>query len=407
MATRSHSPVRAVGPVLVGCALLLTSWLLLTHVGFWKHGQRVDTGIYQGYALNTLDGQVPYRDFPVEYPPAALPALILPELGRPSPATYRFRFEWLMALCAVVLLVSVDSVLRALHDSEKARYGVQALLGVSPLILGPVVLTRFDFWPAALSVAALAAYLRDRSRLGGAILGLAAAAKLYPAIILPIAIAYVWQRQGRAAALRSLAMFAAVFLVCFLPFAIVAPHGVLHPFTVEVHRPLELESLGAALLVAAHHVFGLSLGVAFNYGSSNLGGVRSEVTAALTTSVELVALVWIWVTSARRRLSGADLVTASGAAAAILVAFGKVFSPQYLIWLISLVALVHLRVRKTALVLLIAACALTQTWYPRDADAVLVYLRQPETWFVLARDLVVVALAVVLTRAFVAPQSDR
>ena len=107
--------MRAIGPVLLGCALLLTSWLLLTHVGFWKRGQQVDTYIYQGYGANVLNGQFPYRDFPLEYPPAALPAFIIPELGHPKAAAYRFRFEWLMALCGAVALVFVDAALRVLR----------------------------------------------------------------------------------------------------------------------------------------------------------------------------------------------------------------------------------------------------------------------------------------------------
>ena len=397
--------LRAVGPVLVGCALLLTSWLLLTHVGFWKHGQQTDTAIYQSYGANMLGGQVPYRDFPVEYPPGALPAFILPELGHPAAAAYRFRFEWLMALCAVVALVSVDAVLRALHTSDKARLGVQVLIGVSPLIVGPVVLSRYDFWPAALSVAALAAFLRDRGRLGGAILGLAAAAKVYPAAILPIAIAYVWQHLGRAAALRSLAFFAAVFAACIVPFAILAPHGFLHPFTVELKRPLEVESLGGALLMAAHHLIGLKIGSLINYGSANLGGKSGTLTATVTTAVEVAALLWVWVTCARRRLTGPDLVTGAVAAVAILLAFGKVFSPQYMIWLIPLVALVQPRVCRPALLLLVAACALTQSWFPRHVNDLTLHFRQPESWLLLARDLVVVALAFVLARALATPQS--
>ena len=401
-----ESRLRVVGPVLVGCALLLTSWLLLTHVGFWKHGQRVDTGLYQVYGAWMLDGKVPYRDFSVEYPPAALPAFILPELGHPAAAAYRFRFEWLMALCAVAALVSVDAVLRALRASVKERLGVQVLIGVSPLILGPVVLSRYDFWPAALSVAALAAFLRDRGRLGGAILGFAAAAKVYPAVILPIAIAYLWQRQGRAAAFRSLAVFAAVFAACVLPFAVLAPHGILHPFVVELKRPLEVESLGGALLIAAHHLIGLKLGLLTNYSSANLGGTSGTLTAAMTTALEAAALLGVWVTCARRRLTGPDLVTGAAATVAILLAFGKVFSPQYMIWLIPLVALVQPRLRRLALPLLVVACALTQSWFPRHVNDLNLYFRQPESWFLLARDLVVVVLAVVLARALTALHSD-
>lgn len=390
---------KAIGPVLVGCALLLTSWLLLTHVGFWKRGQQADTYVYQGYGRNMLDGQVPYRDFPVEYPPAALPTFILPEIGHPTAATYRFRFEWLMALLGGVALVCVDVALRALRAADTTRLGVEAVIGVSPLILGPLVLSRFDLWPAALSVAALAAFLRNRYRLGGGTLGLAAAAKFYPAAILPVALAYVWQREGRATALRSLATFAGVLAVCLLPFAILAPHGFLHPFVSELRRPLEVESLGGALLMAAHHLLGVKVGLLISYGSENFGGAGGRAAEVLTTVLEIAALVSLWVVCARRRIEGAELVAGAAAAVSLLLAFGKVFSPQYLIWLLPLVPLVEPRLRRSALPLLVVACALTQSWYPRRAAALAVHFRQPESWLLLARDLAVVALAAVLVRS--------
>ncbi len=204
-------------------------------------------------------------------------------------------------------------------------------------------------------------------------------------------------------------MFVGVFAACVLPFAILAPHGILHPFTVELKRPLEVESLGGALLITAHHLIGLKLGLLLSYGSANFGGTSGALAAAVTTALELAALAWVWVACARRRLTGPEFATGAAAAVVVLLAFGKVFSPQYLIWLIPLVPLVESRLRRPALLLLVAACALTQSWYPRRADQLVLYFRQAESWSLLARDLVVVALAAVLARPLLArtPQSDR
>ena len=58
-----------------------------------------------GTARPWLAGQVPYRDFGLEYPPGALPVFLLPTLG---PAEhYRSIFEALMWICAAALLVIV------------------------------------------------------------------------------------------------------------------------------------------------------------------------------------------------------------------------------------------------------------------------------------------------------------
>jgi hypothetical protein len=394
-------PLRGLAPFAAGCAALLLSTLLLTQVGFWSGTREVDTGIYRGYGSRVLDGQVPYRDFSLEYPPGALPAFVVPAVGHPGAGAYRSRFAWLMALCGVALLAAAAVGLRALGVPRRRQLVLLAAAGAAPLVLGPVSVTRYDLWPAALTAGALAAYLRGRSGLGGGLLGLATAAKLYPAAAAPVVLADVWRREGRAAALRSLAALVLVFAACVVPFAAVAPHGTLHAFSVQLRRPLELESLGAALLVAAHQVAGLSLGVEQSYGSVNLGGGSAAAVAALTTVLEAVLLAWIWIACARRRLAPVEVATGAAAAIAVVVAFGKVFSPQYLLWLLPLVLLVDRRLRGAALALLLAACALTQGWFPRRFPQ-LERLNAPESWLLVVRDVVVVALALLLARAVAA-----
>jgi hypothetical protein len=395
---KQRRAAESVAPLLAGSAALLVSWLLLTHVGFWRRGQIVDTGLYRSYAARVLDGQVPYRDFSLVYPPGALAPFLVTEIGRPSEAAYLFRFEWLMAACALGMLVAADAVLRAAESTLKTRTSALVAIGVSPLALGSVILSRFDLWPALLTVSALAGLVFGRYRLAGAALGAAVAAKVYPVAALPVMLAYAWHRDGRAAALRLAGLAAGVFAAIVVPFAAMAPAGTVHSLAIQIERPLEFESLGAALLLAAHHAIGLKLGVVWDYGSANLGGTRAALVANLFAVVEAGGLVWLWRRSAQRVATAGQLVTGVAASVALLLAFGKVFSPQYLVWLLPLVPLVEPRLRRRAVLLLLVACALTQGWYPRHFYA-LTRMGAPESWLLLARDLVVVALAILLARA--------
>ena len=52
------------------------------HVGFYEREQIVDTPVYESYGEAIADGEVPYRDFAVEYPPGALPVFLVPALAR-------------------------------------------------------------------------------------------------------------------------------------------------------------------------------------------------------------------------------------------------------------------------------------------------------------------------------------
>ena len=54
-------------------ALFLVPWALL-HRTFWGRHEIIDTPIYERYGDAMAAGQVPYRDFRLEYPPGALAA---------------------------------------------------------------------------------------------------------------------------------------------------------------------------------------------------------------------------------------------------------------------------------------------------------------------------------------------
>src|SRR6266545_4922670 len=98
-----------------------------------------DLPIYEEYASMILDGQLPYRDFRIEYPPGALPMFVLTAL-----------------------------TLSALRRPPHAQALSLAVVASSPLVIGHVFVERYDIWPAALTAAALAAAVRGRYRLGGA-----------------------------------------------------------------------------------------------------------------------------------------------------------------------------------------------------------------------------------------------
>jgi hypothetical protein len=235
----------------------------------------VDTPIYERYGDAIVHGgRVPYRDFGVEYPPGALPVFAAPSLAtkRGDFRRYSRLFEALMLVCGAVAAGLVAFVLVRRGAGRVRLVAGTLLAGLAPLALGPVVLSRFDLWPAALTMGALAALVADRRRLAFALLGAAVAAKLYPVVLLPLAVVDVWRRGGwREAAICS-AVFAAVVAVCLVPFVVVSPSGVWASVSGQATRPLQIESLGASVLLAAHRLWGLSLTEVSSHGSDNLVG---------------------------------------------------------------------------------------------------------------------------------------
>src|SRR6266516_3838510 len=199
--SETRSSERVVVAAFAAVALFVVSWTVL-HTGFYTHKQILDTPLYQQYGNAIADGKVPYRDFDVEYPPGALPVFALPGLAEPghdqqvSPS-FRRAFETLMWICGAVALVAMALVLRGLRRGAASVWGALTFAALAPLALGSVILSRFDLWPAAIVVLALAALVSGRLRTGHALLGLGITAKRYPAVLLPVALAFVWRQRGR------------------------------------------------------------------------------------------------------------------------------------------------------------------------------------------------------------------
>ena len=361
--------IRVVAAVVVTVAC----WSIAHHTSDQRYWI-TDTGVYQKYGDAIAKGSVPYRDFELEYPPAALPVFALPSIGHEGdrPAYDRW-FDREMAFCWCLVTVGVALLSRGPVPI--------ALVAATPVLLGPVILSRFDAWPAALALLALAAFVRRRLTIAAVLLGVAIAAKLWPAVILPLAVIQLGRRRGAAFAGGVVAVVATIFL----PFAVIAPGGVWHSLHRQAVRPLQIESLSSAVLIAVHYMFGLRVGIESTFGSQNILSPAAHPAALATTVLLLLALIFVW-------WRARDLVVGAAAAVTAFVAFGKVFSPQFMVWIAPFAAVVP---DVATWILLVAALLLTQTWFPRHYWRLSRGLYERESLEVLVRDLVVVALFVV------------
>jgi uncharacterized membrane protein len=384
-------------PVVVACALFVAC-CSLPWVGLWDPNGIADTGLYSLYGGRMADGLIPYRQFFVEYPPGALVALVLPALPGGHYAMW-FKLEQLVF--GLGTMVCLGSILSSLGCTRRTAWTALGIAAVTPALLGPIAINAFDFWPALLTTGALAALLRDRRRLAFALFGCATAAKLFPAALLPVLLLYVVRRYGRERLRECVVAYGAAVAVFFVPFAIAAPGGIWFSTRVQLQRGLQLESLGASLLVAAHHLGLYHVAYTPNLPYAQLSGALATAVGAITSVVLAAAVVYVFARFRRTDATGADLVLAATATLTAVIVFAKVLSPQYLVWLVPLVAASWTRTRWAAV--LLPALALTQIWVP-DRFRALQSLEWP-TWVLLARNLVLVALLAGLVAAIRTPRT--
>jgi hypothetical protein len=385
------------------CAAVL--WFgLMEHAGTYQHGQITDTGVYETYANHVENGDVPYRDFQVEYPPLAFAAWLPPRAVSTGGEAYDDAFTDFMGVFAVLIAAASALAAGRLWGGERALLA-GLFAAAAPAVAGSVALTRFDLWPVLLVALALWAAAARRDGLAAAFTGLGVAAKLWPGLLLPAVLALAYRRDGPRGALRATGWFALAGGIPFLLALLVSPSGLWHALSVQAGRPLQIESLGASLLTGIAHLGGQpGYTVETSSGSQNLHGGAVPLVTTLTS---LAALICVLVSVAgalravMRARDDADAVSEAArfALAAVVAAmvFGRVLSPQYMLWLAPFPLLIRGRRGLLAAALALLALALTHAEFPGRywayADG---GFDGTTTSLLVARNLSLVALFVVL-----------
>ena len=381
-------------------ALLLVALLTLPGVAQWH---ALDLSIYFVDARNTLGGWQPYTQFKLEYPPLALLPFLGPFLlvgGKGLVFTqYALLFLVQNALFSTFIAWAIARTAAQMQPG-RAPTRALALYVLLVAISAPLLPWRYDLFPAMLVALALAAVLGERPALAGALLGLGVAAKLYPIVLLPIVAAYYLAGANWRALVRLVLGTAAALNVALLPFVLTSAGAMIEFLRYHQQRGLQIESLPAGLILLAHLLFGTRVGLGFNFGALHL--VSPLADAALRWLMPLFAAVYgavllgAWARFRHeRRESGAiapaTLIDFLLAGLLAFVATNKVFSPQYIIWLLPFAPL--LRPRHAAL--LVGMTAATIALFPYDY-ANLLALHDAPVLLLNARNLMLVALLVAL-----------
>jgi uncharacterized membrane protein len=431
-------------------------------VGNWTHNYQYTRVCYSDvlplYSTEKLsEGKVPYIDHPVEYPiliGAAMEAGSVVSKAAPKNDFVARNALFFDATAILLTIAAIITVLCTALTAGPRRMDVM-LLAASPL-LAFHAFTNWDLLAVAFAAGGLLAWSKRAPAIAGILLGLGAATKAYPLLLL-IALGLLAYRAGRLAAWRRCALWAVGVLVAL--YAVIWPfagsyvddaghrHNNLWRF-VELNsgRTADWDSLayvaqylgrtqGAggvawypiiagliavgfflrrslkAALIAAGVAIVVTVGITQTVAyAHSRGTIPHSVlnTAGAVWFIFLVAVIGYIVLTAPRRPRVPQVVFL------VLVAFlvsNKVDSPQYSLWLLPVAVLAYPRWRVLLAWQLVEIyeVVMRYLWFVYDDSTAFGKAGVPEGWFVFAvvlRQLAVVALAVLIIRDIYRPDRD-
>jgi hypothetical protein len=335
-------------------AALLGSLVFYMHSAF-GHG---DITEYHRYAQAFWLGSPTLRSIPAEYPLLSLVPFTLTLLPPLS--------DYVTVFALWMLLLFVAGYL-AIHRRESARAaevcGVYLALGCFATVLG-----RFDLVPAAATVAAYWAVRERRFTLAYGLLAAGALLKLYPALLVPLVALEQYRTLDlhplRSApprqVVRGVALVAGAIVAAFGIAAVLEPSGWLEPFVYNASRPLQVESVPATILWLSG-LLGLHVAPDHSFHSYNLIGSAAAELSLLADVGLLGGCLWVYWQQLNGRIAFGRAITLC---LLVIVCTDRVFSPQYLMWVVPMVAITE---RDYDMVWL-GICALTTLIFPYAYD---------------------------------------
>jgi Glycosyltransferase family 87 len=330
---------------------------------YWEYAGRINhQAITQGYPewvqhpkgqLTPPEGTIrrdralaPYTDFSSEYPPGAILLFAAVRLAFDGLSAFSVAFN---ALAAVSILIAVLVMVRLIErrfDHPVAPAPIILAFTIWVVLTGGFVVIRFDSIVVLFTAFALLAWDGRRKLLAGFCLGLGASIKLWPAFLVPI-LALSRPPGSRAtppAFLDVLPLSIGALVGFALPHGIVlaigtSPADLLGYLSYFRDRPPEVESLQANLLAVGHILGIITAQPSFDFGSHNVIADNWQTPAFMFSLSFVVAYLGALICMLRADDSRAIEPFLMGFVVITLILCSKVFSGEYLIWMLPFVLL--------------------------------------------------------------------
>lgn len=337
-----------------------------------------DIARFFNYSSRIVEGQLPYQDFAVEYPPLTLVFFTLPRLVAPSLGIYQYAFAVEILLFDLLGLFLISALSRRLGLHLTGTLGIYTL---ALLAIGPILIYRYDLIPAIMVLLALYTFSQGKHKTSWAILAVGVMTKIYPAVIALIFLIHQFCHRRYRHIISGAAAFVIATAIIVILGLLLSPDGFLDSFRYQAQRGIHADSTYSSFLLLGH-TLGLTqvrLGfIGLIPLSLDIVSPITDMLARISPLIMILAVAivyWFFYKSQSERAVApktlspitkpdATIIHYSLLAILAFIITNKVFSPQFIIWLYPLIPLVAGRWRRTSWLMFIMIGLMTYFIYP-------------------------------------------
>ena len=300
-----------------------------------------------------MNGQVPYLDFPFDYPPLALVPILLamiPAVLFANQYAFVFTFQALMVICDICTALCVYFVGLRIYDEKKAF--LAALIYSAAFSTGYFILTKYDAFPTCLLMVAVLFTIYGMNMRGYLADTAGALAKIFPVIALPFIMLYNAKKTSlKEEIVQVLKIFIPLFLLVALPILVLKPAILSQYFSASLVRDTVYVNTPTYVVYAVlHEMLNIDISTAL---ISNL----------MYAFMGIILLFLVYIAFSMEKISRTDFLKLVLLSLFSVVFFMKYHSPQFLVWFTPLVCLL-VADRMYAVVLFFFAQIITYIEFP-------------------------------------------